>query len=522
MSKKAWLALLLVIFLSAFLRFYKLASVPPSLDWDEAAIGWNAKTIFHTRRDEFGTRLPLSFRSFGDYKAPVYIYLTTPIVGVLGRNEISVRLISVIAGIASVALIYLLTLILLEKSKLFSGRQKRLMALLAALLLALSPWHVLLSRPAFEPNLALFFILLGTWLFLLGVKKKSFLLIPSALIFVLSLYTYHSPKIFVPVFLLGLAVIYRKKLMARKVLPWVGASAILGIIALVPLVNEMLFLEGSSRFQGTSIFYTRKGEKKPINLELISQLGNNYLIHYSPGFLFLGDDQNPRVQMRNVGPLLLIQAPFLIIGLIYLVKKRKEKWVQFLLWWFLIGPIAAVVGFEIPHPIRAFNILPALVIISALGLVKSFEYIKGKQKRKTVSVLLGLLFLINSAYFLYRYFFNYPIYAAPDWQYGHKQAAEIARKYEDQVNKIIMTSAYGQPHIFMFFYQDRDPQNVFWGAMAKYLYRDLKWDEDSHKDNVLLIGTPKEIPENAEGIIDEIKFPDKSTAFRVVRTKQSQ
>ncbi|MCG2691609.1 hypothetical protein L6272_02135, partial [Microgenomates group bacterium] len=108
MKNKWWLLIIMVV--AAFFRLYHLSSNPPSLNWDETAIGWNAKTIFHTRRDEFGTRLPLSFKSFGDYKAPVYIYLTAPVVGLFGMNPVSVRLVSVLAGIAGVYLLYLLGL----------------------------------------------------------------------------------------------------------------------------------------------------------------------------------------------------------------------------------------------------------------------------------------------------------------------------------------------------------------------------------------------------------------------------
>ena len=61
----------LTFLLAFFLRFYRIDKSPASLDWDEVAIGWNAHTIFHARRDEFGTRLPLTFRSFGDYKSPL-------------------------------------------------------------------------------------------------------------------------------------------------------------------------------------------------------------------------------------------------------------------------------------------------------------------------------------------------------------------------------------------------------------------------------------------------------------------
>ncbi len=194
--------------------------------------------------------------------------------------------------------------------------------------------------------------------------------------------------------------------------------------------------------------------------------------------------------------------------------KRIEIWSKLLAWWFLIGPIAAVVGIEVPHPLRTFNLLPALTIISALGVVQ----ILGKKSNFLTIALLTFALGINAFYFFYHYFVTYPIYAAPDWQYGYRQAAQVAQKYENQVNKIILTSTYGQPHIFILVYQNRDPQQVFWGGMIKYLYRDLKWDEDQNLKDVLLIGSPKEIPSDAKGLVEEIKFPDGAVAFRIVKT----
>lgn len=499
MKLKFWL--ILIIVLGACLRLYHLGINPPSLNWDEAAIGWNANTIFHTRRDEFGTRLPLNFKSFGDYKAPVYIYLTAPMVGLLGTNPIAVRLVSVLAGIASVYLIYLLGSIIKNKQ----------LGIISAALLAITPWHLILSRPAFEPNLALFFILLGTYFFLLSLKKSKYLVL-SALSFVLSMYTYHSPKIFVPIFLLGLSFIYRKKLFSKKLNKWLLISSIFGLILLTPLIKETLFSKSAVRFQGTSIFYDEQENKLPLKLSLISQIFNNYFIHFSPSYLFLGSSYFPRLQLKTIGPLLLIEAPFLLFGIYYLLKNKQKSWSKFLLWWLVVGPIPAMIGREVPHPLRAYNLLPPLIIITALGihfLLRSYQ---------KVSRVIIILFAINVVFFINHYFFVYPIYSAPDWQYGYQEAALTARQYEDQVDQIIFSSYYGQPYIFTYFYQDRKPLSVFWGAMSKYLFRGINWTEDQQKVNTLIIGSPQDIPADSPNIIKEILFPNGEVAFRIVKT----
>jgi len=520
--KKNKLALILIFFLSLFLTFFKIGSVPPSLNWDEAAVGWNAKTIFHTRRDEYGTRLPLSFKSFGDFKAPLYIYLTAPIVGIFGMNEISVRFVSALSGLLSVLVLYFLVKELILKNNHISHITYHI-SLLSALMLIVSPWHIMMSRFASEQTLANFFILLAILAFFKSFKKRFWLVI-SAVSFALSFYCYHSPKIFVPFLVTGLFLIFKKRLAAKKIVLWSAVSLLVALLLLLPLGKSLISSGGQTRFSQTSIFYTKEGERQPLNLNLIQKFAKNYLNHFSPKFLFLGGDKNPRMQMKKIGPLLLIEAPFLLWGLLTLVKQRKKKSAKFLLWWLAIGPIAAAVGFEAPHPIRAFHLLPALIITMSLGILGFFRFLKNFKKslRLILFCSVAIFFFINISYFIYRYFIFYPVYSAPDWQYGHKQVAQIAQEYEEKVKKIIMTSHYGQPHIFMLFYQKRDPQQVFWGAMSKYLYRNIKWEEDSNLKNVLLVGTPDEIPQAAEGKIAEINFPDGKVAFRIARIQNGQ
>lgn len=475
-DKIKWLILIIVA--AAAPRFFWLDRVPPALNWDEAAIGWNAKTIWKLHTDEFGNRLPVSFKSFGDYKAPLYIYLTAPVIGILGSSELSVRLVSVIAGITSVGIMY------------FLGGP------VAAVLMAITPWHILLSRPALEANLALMWILGGVWLFLAALKRPPFIVL-SAISFIASLYSYQSPKIFVPILVLGLLIIYRSALKpARR---WLIIAGVIAGLAVYPLIKDGLGA-GGRRFAMTSVFY-----QKNINLPLT--LAKNYLVHFSPSWLFWGETTN-RSQMRQTGMLLLVTAPFLVLGITTLWKKRKDSWSKVLWWWLVIAPMPAMIGFEVPHPIRAYQLLPVLAIITALGVNEIKKY----------KLWLWLLIVLNAGFFLYHYLVTYPVNSAREWQYGYKQAVSFAQEHEDEVDKIVITSYYGQPYVFTYWYQDRDPQAISWGGAIKYLFRAVRLDGDKLLPNTLLIGAPAEIPQETSGIIKEIYFPDGKVAFRVVKT----
>ena len=137
----------LVLLIAIVLRSWQLGSVPPSPDWDETALGYNAYSLIRTGMDEYGTRWPLVFRSFDDYKPPLYVYLTIPAVAAFGLETWVVRLPSVVMGVLAVMGTYMLV------RELFYREKKRdLLALLSMGLLAISPWHIQFSRIAFEAN----------------------------------------------------------------------------------------------------------------------------------------------------------------------------------------------------------------------------------------------------------------------------------------------------------------------------------------------------------------------------------
>ncbi|GAJ17589.1 unnamed protein product, partial [marine sediment metagenome] len=95
------LAIVLVLGLGIFFRFYKLDSLPPSLYWEEAALGYDAYSIAQTGRDHHNNPWPLAaFESFGDWKPAGYFYALVPFVKMFGLSSWVVRLPSAISGIA--------------------------------------------------------------------------------------------------------------------------------------------------------------------------------------------------------------------------------------------------------------------------------------------------------------------------------------------------------------------------------------------------------------------------------------
>lgn len=141
-----------VVVLGLVIRLFWLDKYPTGFTPDEAAFGYNAYSLLKTGHDEWG--LPFwhlftgNLESFGDFKLPLYAFLTVPAVKFLGLTQSSTRLPNAILGSLAVPVLYCLS-----RTRKFP----RSASLFAALLLALSSWHISLSRGAFEANLITLF-----------------------------------------------------------------------------------------------------------------------------------------------------------------------------------------------------------------------------------------------------------------------------------------------------------------------------------------------------------------------------
>src|ERR1035437_10797756 len=107
-KRMVWIFLIGVIVLATVLRLWQLGSIPAPLDWDEAALGYDAYSILHTGNDQYGKFMPVVLRSLGDYKPALYTYLSIPSIATFGLNAFAVRLPSAIFGILSVLAVFFL------------------------------------------------------------------------------------------------------------------------------------------------------------------------------------------------------------------------------------------------------------------------------------------------------------------------------------------------------------------------------------------------------------------------------
>lgn len=422
---KTTIALISIIILAVGLRFYHLGSNPPALYWEEAAIGYDAYSILKTGKDFHGNFWPVAaFESFGDWKPSLYFYAAVPSIAVFGLTPLGVRLPSALAGILTVVLVYFLV------------KDKRV-GLAAAAFLAISPWHLQLSRAAFEANLGLFLVVLG-WFW------------PPAL--VLSMYAYHANRLLAPLLFLLFWRLGRVKNF------WLTAL-ICGLIAW-PLLISFKNPAMAKRFQETSALTSLDPIIK--SNELIAADGDtfwarlshhrywqytnlifaNYLDHFDFDFLFLTGDVNPRHSIQTVGGLFLIQLPLIIFGL----KKQRRWWL-----WLLLAPLPSALTIGTPHALRSLAMIIPFSVLTAVGL--------SRLPKKYLAVALAVLALELSRY-LVSYYRDYPRIYTSFWQAGYREMVAMVKAKESNYEHIYITRSLGRPSTYYWFFTATDPRLV--------------------------------------------------------------
>lgn len=490
--------LILILILGFILRFYELGQIPSSLNRDEAAIGFNAYSILKTGRDEWGEKLPLSFKSFGDYKSPLYIYLTTIPVALFGLNEFSVRFWGSIAGFLTILITYLLTKELL----------KSLMSLIVSFLLAISPWHIFYSRFSFEANLALLFNVTIIYFWVKDNFEK--LDLTNILFFLLTFFTYSSSLIIWPIFILiWFFYLFKKIIQKNKI----GSSyKLIGKLVILFLILGLVFYKqaaiGGQKSRVT--IFTNPQLKLDLNQKRAEVIKKNYwqarifynkyvyygkiffinyLTSFSPNFLFGGGGTHPWHKTSYTPHFYLIIGLFIIIGFFFFIKTpkiNKEK-KFFLSLFFLLTPIPSAITIDAPHATRLLNLFFLLTFLAGLGL----SWLVRKVKPLGLIILAILLF--NFIGFIRFYFIDYKQNPPTEILPGLKETILYLEKHEFNEERVIFDSHVDGAYVYLLFYTAYPPSS-FIKEVKRYSpdTGGLEWVE--RFDKFLFIDNPK--PDN--------------------------
>ncbi len=525
-----------VIILGFALRIIGISNHPAGFTPDEASYGYDAYSILKTGKDQWGTILPLVFKSFGDDKLPAYVYLTVPSIAVFGLNEFSVRLPNAILGMLAIVVVYFLVKELFKNEKL---------ALFSALLLAISPWHIMLSRGAFEANLTTLVLPLGILFFLKSFNKRKYLIF-SVAVFGVNIFTYHTARILTPVILLFLIFNYRKEL---KLVKSFNVAFILSIVLL--LISIIGIFLGGSRISSSSIadinfsddrymaqivgessIIAKLFYNKPVYI--VKQFLQNYFSYFSPQFLFTsGPAEGTYGMVPGVGVLYFVEIIFLFGFLTKTAREKNTKENLLLIFWILISPIPAALT---KGPGYAANrtafVIPSIQIASAIGLVYLLTQLKKERLKKYFGIGVSILFLINFVYVGEKYWVGEVVNQAPSMIYGTSQVVSEVNSLQ---GKIIISKNISESQIYFAFFTKMDPviyqtssknwtlvngwvdqQGIY--TVDKYTFRNINYDVDQKLSNTILVGTPNDFPGEIKPSISA-NYPNLKPAYYILINK---
>jgi len=470
--------LIIILLFALFLRLFRLSESPPRLTHDEMSIGYNAFSIIKTGKDEWGKILPLDFEAFGDHKLPGYIYALAPFLAFFQLSSFVVKIPSILAGVAVVIGIFLIIKNLTKNDSL---------SLFGALLMAISPWSIQISRMALETHLALLFFIFGLYylLTMFDFKKnntKNFIfnnyrVILSAILLGLTSYFYVAYRLITFLLIIILFILSLKyELNRKKILIF----CLFFLIIVSPIMQQIFGKSGSARFNQISMF-SDEGINSTIleqhNFCFLSQpkflpkvcrliynkpflyvetFTKNYLTFIFPSFLFINGDKLEYLNNPGFGEFYLFLAPFYLIGVYEWFKKTGYK-ANLIKICFLISPIpSALAGY--PQIVRGSALLPFIILFISFGIFEVFSLIKNRYFKIMFYLLIIFLLLISFIRFYVSYTYIYPgKYETAFYPLSDKLVAFLDNQESNYDMIYFDKNSFPDAHILISFYQKIDP-----------------------------------------------------------------
>ena len=392
MRKQFWLELAIIGILLALalsIRLFRLDTVPIGLYGDEAANGLDVLDVLAGQHPIFFER--------NNGREPLFIYLQALSVALLGATPFALRLVSAIVGAVTVPAVYWMT------REAFHGvvPRPRPLALWTALFLAFSYWHLTLSRLGFRAiMLPLLAAITFAWFWRAWRHLEAGDRFPWATLILCgvslgaTLYTYIAAR-FVPLVVLlvalsGAFLNRRRARFPRRVMLAVAVISLVALGVFLPLAAYFVSHPTSfmTRSVQTSVLAT--SEFAPITLPLA--LANNFL--NAIGMFGWVADKNWRFNPAGRPAFDLLISVWVFVGAIVAVRRRRSLPYLFVIVWFSVLALPALLSNGTPHSLRMIGVLPAACLLVALAMLEVGRRLAGR--RQWLAAWLPLPFLLLS------------------------------------------------------------------------------------------------------------------------------
>jgi 4-amino-4-deoxy-L-arabinose transferase-like glycosyltransferase len=333
--------------------------------------------------------------------------------------------------------------------------------LLSSILVALSPWGILISRHQVPSSAVVFYITLLALFMYRGTKSttvrdKIIYYGTSSIILSLSinLHVYAAP--FSLLFVIGYILIFnmlRKSNINSKTIKLTLICLALTAITIFPLIYLYLSPQvGPVQVDPTYQFAYSTFAHSQNALDFTKLVLKRFYLHLSPDFLVFTGGFSFAVQegfremiasegllkystgivgMLNYWGILIYPAMFYLTYRI--LKKKNTREEKLLLWWIIAYALASGIAYyDNPNAARNIFGLPALTIAISLFVNRSYGFIKYHINQTLAFLLvLGIVILIltPTVYFLNDYYFgSYSTRSARSFDYGLSECAQFLSK----------------------------------------------------------------------------------------------
>lgn len=509
-----WAVFAVIMVAAAYMRLWRLDEVPSAMFRDEAEKALNGWFLLNGGVDAAGRPWPIFIKVFGVTTSAIYQYATIPFLAVGGLNEWTARLPAACVGIATVALTWALV-------RRLWGWQA---AAWAAGLLAVSSWHVPLSRWA-QQGIFLPFFFTAAALALVQIKAlrnvsspmnddtipedtqslpatdytdATWLAIAGACIG-LAMYTYDPARLFAPLLALAAAVIWWRVWIKRWRAVLIGMAAFL--ICVSPVIWLMLNQGDAAMARFKFLSIAQPGLSAS---EIAWQFLRNYASHFSMTFLLTEGDAELR---HGIGRGVLGTVDFIWgASAIFALFQKRDRWLIFFIVWVLLAPVPASLTREgVPHALRSQMALPAWQCLAAFGLMNFLE-ITANSKDKSIAlwrlnrIMWPVLTLLWAFSLFQNYFEKYPQESAANWQFGVKQALQYLNQPTTRNSQVVFKYVTGAEYLVPFYLKmDRPEYRRMLAGQTRYQFADPRtpmenWltnPPDAPRAVVTLMGVPR-------------------------------
>ena len=411
-KRKAFLLLIIILFIGGFFRFYKITEIPPGLYPDEAMNGNNALEALATKDFKI-------FYPENNGREGLFINLQVASLKIFGNNPWALRGVSAAFGTLTILGIYLLA------SEFFVSRT---IAVLSSFLLATGFWHLNFSRIGFRAIMVPFFASFGMYFLLKGLRRGKKLDLALAGIFIgLGFHTYIAFR-FMP-FVLAVPILWYlwqwRKLSAPNIVSPVKQCIPCGILLFLFVTFIAALPVGFYFLQHPQDFLGRSGQVSIFSsISPIAEFAKSNIL--TLGMFFARGDCNWRHNFACLPELNPLVALFFLIGIIAsiraLFKKGGPRLPYYIVFaWFIFMTLPATLTAEgLPHALRSIGMIIPSMIFAGLGAkqigefalnwfenqkTKWPEYLRQIERIKRELVLLFILTLLIIPIATYRNYF---------------------------------------------------------------------------------------------------------------------